>query len=315
MADLAHIRGGEIRPDDLKGIPRAELEDMLASAVELENRRLYSKIDTYYPETGPLRRELYKPHIEFFKQGATKRIRAILAANRIGKTEGVGAYEMALHLTGQYPDWWEGKRFTDPILAWTAGDTNITTRNIQQKKLLGPPGQFGTGMLRADTIKKTSPKSGVPDAIESVLVKHVSGGVSNLMFKSYEQKRVAFQGDDIEVIYVYDELSRLKTKTIGDKTTAYTWRYDNLLQRVDFPGGYVTYGYYPQGGGYPNLAYVEDRLGNRTRYYYDGADRLERVEDAEGDIPRYEYDSSGNMTAMVNAKGEWSAPQKLVQFV
>ena len=203
--EIAQIRG-EVKPEDLDGIPRSELESMLTAVTELENRRLYNKIDTYYPDKGPLRRELYKPHIEFFRQGGqNKRIRTVLAANRVGKTEGIGAYEMACHLTGQYPDWWEGKRFKDPILAWTAGDTNLTTRNIQQKKLLGPPGQFGTGLLRKDTIFKTNAKSGVPDAVESVLIKHTSGGLSNLMFKSYEQKRIAFQGDEPEVIWLDEE--------------------------------------------------------------------------------------------------------------
>ena len=85
----------EITPDDLDGIPRSELESMLVQVTELENRKLYNKIDTYYPDRGPLRRELYKPHIEFFRQGKDKRVRAVLAANRIGKTEGIGAYEMA----------------------------------------------------------------------------------------------------------------------------------------------------------------------------------------------------------------------------
>lgn len=203
--DLAKL-GRDLTPEDFDGIPRAELESLLTTATELENRRLFNSIDGFFPDNGPLRRELYKPHVEFFKEGAFKRIRAMIAANRIGKTLS-GAFEMALHLTGQYPDWWEGRRFKDPILAWTAGDTNITTRNIQQKKLLGSPGQFGTGMLRNDVIVKTNAKSGVPDAIESVLIKHVSGGLSNLMFKSYEQKRIAFQGDDIDVIWLDEECS------------------------------------------------------------------------------------------------------------
>lgn len=34
-----------------------------------------------------------------------------MGGNRVGKTEGVGAYELALHLTGRYPHWWNGRRF------------------------------------------------------------------------------------------------------------------------------------------------------------------------------------------------------------
>ena len=62
-------------------------------------------------------------------------------------------------------------------------------------------------MIRKDLIVKTSAKSGVPDAVESVLVKHTSGGLSTLMFKSYEQKRIAFQGDDIDIIWLDEECS------------------------------------------------------------------------------------------------------------
>jgi hypothetical protein len=53
-----------------------------------------------------------------------------MAANRVGKTEGAGGYEMTCHLTGRYPDWWEGRRFSGPVRAWAAGKTNETTRDV-----------------------------------------------------------------------------------------------------------------------------------------------------------------------------------------
>ncbi|MEW8416920.1 MAG: hypothetical protein AB2690_06675, partial [Candidatus Thiodiazotropha endolucinida] len=61
----------------------------------------------------------------------------MLAANRIGKTEGVGLYELVLHLTGAYPGWWRGRRFSRPIRAWAAADTIKNARAILQAKLLG----------------------------------------------------------------------------------------------------------------------------------------------------------------------------------
>lgn len=33
-----------------------------------------------------------------------------MAGNQLGKTW-AGANEMAMHLTGAYPDWWQGRRF------------------------------------------------------------------------------------------------------------------------------------------------------------------------------------------------------------
>jgi len=59
---------------------------------ELVRRASENRIDSYYPEEGPLRRELYPKHLEFFRAGIEHRERCFLAANRVGKTEGVGGY-------------------------------------------------------------------------------------------------------------------------------------------------------------------------------------------------------------------------------
>src|ERR1039457_243471 len=96
-----------------------------------------AKLYAMFPDQGPYRRELYPRHVEFLAAGATFRERLFMAANRTGRTE-TGAYEMACHLTGRYPDWWQGRRFSEPINAWACGTTNGTTRDIVQDKLLGP---------------------------------------------------------------------------------------------------------------------------------------------------------------------------------
>src|SRR3954453_1708678 len=101
-----------------------------AAAELLRRRTSRNKIRTYYPDEGPLRRELYPKHTAFFAGGAMHRERLMLAANRVGKTEGVGAYESTLHLTGVYPPWWVGRRWDRPISAWAAGDTSKTVRDI-----------------------------------------------------------------------------------------------------------------------------------------------------------------------------------------
>jgi hypothetical protein len=85
---------------------------------ELVRRASENRIDSYYPDDGPLRRELYPKHLEFFRAGIEHRERCFLAANRVGKTEGVGGYEMVCHLTGEYPEWWDGRTFDHPIEAW-----------------------------------------------------------------------------------------------------------------------------------------------------------------------------------------------------
>lgn len=172
---------------------------------EKERRRLTRKIFSYYPDDGPLRRELYVKHNQFFEAGTKYRERLMLAANRIGKTEGVGGYELTLHLTGLYPDWWTGRRFNRPVKAWAAGDTGKTVREIIQEKLLGPIHAKGTGLIPESHIIKTTAKSGVPDAVDTVQVRHVSGGVSTLVLKSYDQKRISFQGSEQDIIWCDEE--------------------------------------------------------------------------------------------------------------
>jgi phage terminase large subunit-like protein len=185
--------------------PHAEALRLLELERTLRQR---SRIDSYYPDAGPLRRELYVKHCEFFRAGATRRERAFLAANRVGKSEGVGGFETTLHLTGQYPAWWEGRRFNKPIQAWAAGDTSKTVRDILQRILLGPVGEFGTGMIPADCLVRTTAKPGVSDAVESIFVKHVSGGTSELTLKSYDQGRESFQGTNRDLCWLDEEADR-----------------------------------------------------------------------------------------------------------
>lgn len=123
-------------------------------------------------------------------------------------TEGVGGYEVTLHLTGDYPSWWAGRRFTKATKWWAAGDTAKTVRDIIQAKLLGPPGDKaaeGTGLIPADKIIRTTPKQGIADAIEHIYVKHASGGTSVIQLKSYDQGREVFQGTEQDGIWLDEE--------------------------------------------------------------------------------------------------------------
>lgn len=178
----------------------------LLGAIAKKEKKEFNHILSFYPDEGPLRRELYVKHLEYFRAGTEYNERAFISANRIGKTEGVGGYELALHLTGRYPDWWEGRRFKRAIKAWAAGDTGKTTRDIIQQKLLGPLGSYGVGLIPKDAIVgKPQAKAGIAEAIEIVRVRHVSGGTSVLVLKSYDQRREAFQGTEQDVIWLDEE--------------------------------------------------------------------------------------------------------------
>jgi phage terminase large subunit-like protein len=190
---------------DLSRLNQEQKNELLVLLEEKARRKRMRKLDNYYPEEGKLSRHAYPKHMEFFRAGGGYRERLFLAANRVGKTEGAGGYEMTLHLTGQYPPWWEGRRFDMPIKGIAAGDTSKTVREVNQEKLLGSPGMHGTGLIPGDCILKTTPKPGIPDAVDAVWVKHVSGGHSMLWFKSYDQRREAFQGMELDVVWLDEE--------------------------------------------------------------------------------------------------------------
>lgn len=197
--------------------PRSDLtRDQKLEAIglleEIKRRRAGRKLDTYFPDAGPLRRELYAKHLEFFKAGSVHRERLFLAANRIGKTEGAGGYETTLHLTGQYPHWWDGRRFDKPIKAWMAGKTNETARDILQAKMFGPiafhdgrKGFSGSGLVPADTLDDCSWRQGVSDLMDTIKIRHVSGGYSTLSLKSYQQGRGSFEGTEQDLVWMDEE--------------------------------------------------------------------------------------------------------------
>lgn len=157
--------------------------------------------------TSPIAVNPYPRQKEFFALGATKRERLFMAGNQLGKSES-GAFETACHLTGLYPDWWTGRRWDRPVKGWAAGETSLLVRNVSQTKLCGEPGvegSLGTGFIPRDLfVDKPSLARGVTDAFDTVQVKHVSGSVSVLRFKSYEQGRSKFQGETLDFIW-WDE--------------------------------------------------------------------------------------------------------------
>jgi len=191
---------------DLSHLDRDRKEQYL-KLLQAKNIRIkQNKITQYYPDDGPLSRNNYPKHMQFFAAGSTFSERCIMAANRIGKSEGIGAYETTLHATGRYPGWWTGKRFTKPVSIWACGTTSTTARDIVQYKLIGNPEEYGTGLIPEKYIIKTSPKAGgVANAIDMILVKHISGGISRIKIKSYAEGRKSFEGTEQDLIWLDEE--------------------------------------------------------------------------------------------------------------
>lgn len=190
--DLAQVAHWDL--NDLSHLTPQEKRELIELLEERDRRLSQRQFYSWFPDEGPLRRELYPKHMLFFKSGATYTERCFMAANRIGKTV-TGAYETTCHLTGLYPDWWPGITFDHPTEGWACGETGQTTKDIVQRALLGPDNYLGTGMIPGYLIEGKPPaRQGIAGAKEMVQVRHVSGGTSECQFKSYDQGAESFVG-------------------------------------------------------------------------------------------------------------------------
>lgn len=187
--------------DDLAALPDS---DLIATLEKLVEHKRYNRLDFYEP---------YAKQMEFHALGATKQERMLSAGNQMGKSY-AGAAETAIHLTGFYPEWWNGRVWRRPVRAWAASESTTVSRDVAQTLLCGDAGvdeAFGTGFIprHCFAAKPTLARGAVSDAYDLIQVYHhnESGerdGVSTLKFKSYEQGRKKFQGPTLDFVW-WDE--------------------------------------------------------------------------------------------------------------
>jgi len=194
-------------------MPRDQLSALLKAAErEAQTRASRNKLKSYKP---------YPKQREFHAQGKVHSERLFMAGNQLGKTI-AGGFEWAMHLTGRYPDWWDGYVFDKPVRFWAAGVTGESTRDNPQRILIGPPQQremWGTGAIPHDCLKDWDITRGLPNAIDSAVIKWGGGGdvqaqESVVAFKSYEKGREKWQGETLHGVW-YDEEPPLDIYTEG----------------------------------------------------------------------------------------------------
>ena len=219
----------EITPEQL-----AKLRELHRLVKGMAQIKKYNKFVQFTP---------YPKQEDFFELAKTKRQRMFNAGNRLGKTE-AGAFETTCHLTGQYPDWWKGVRFTGPISAWAVGLGAKETRDIIQEKLCGDPAdpsKFGTGMIPLDKFEGPPILGrGLSGAYDTIRVKHYDlngkpDGISILSFKTCEQGWTKFQGTSKDWIWIDEEPDDYKI-------------YTECLTRTLDAGGYMIVTYTPLSG-------------------------------------------------------------------
>jgi phage terminase large subunit-like protein len=135
----------------------------------------------------------------------------LMAANRVGKSY-IGAINLAYHLTGLYPEDWEGHKWREPINAWAAGVSSESTRDILQNELLGTPEDpeaLGTGAIPRDCIGERTRKPQIPNGVQAALIRHHTDGVfdgwSKVTFKAFEQGEQKFMGSSVHEIWLDEQ--------------------------------------------------------------------------------------------------------------
>lgn len=153
----------------------------------------------------------YAKQIEFHNLGATVNERLLMAANQVGKTVAGGA-EWAMHLTGRYPDWWQGATFSKPPILWCGSVTGESTRDNPQRILMGNPAitdDWGTGWIPKSAIHDTDRAMGTPNLLDNVQVNWGGGGdvqgIAICAFKSYEKGRERWQGPTVDGVWFDEE--------------------------------------------------------------------------------------------------------------
>jgi len=203
-----------------------------AIAIVKEHKRTH-RIDHFKP---------YPWQKSFYKAGKTNKQRMLMAANRVGKTASM-AVEVAYHLTGAYPQWWQGIRFTKPVSIWCLGVSGEQLRDVVVKELLGSylgDGKFdGNGLISQENIYQVTPAMGTPRLPKDVAIRYITGNTSNVSFKSYSQGQHVLMGSSIDLAWIDEEPQ--------DQTI-----YPQILTRTatgnSGEGGYVALTFTPESG-------------------------------------------------------------------
>jgi phage terminase large subunit-like protein len=155
----------------------------------------------------------YEFQREFMQAGTEYKDRRLMAGNRVGKTFIIG-FELSLHLTGDYPDWWDGYRFNRPIYSWAMGPSNEQIREVYQRILFGKlmprepqfvPDKNLIPFVRGKEIKGILRNPQSPANAKEVYVHHKSGGFSTVIFKAYEQSEDVMMGPEVDFISIDED--------------------------------------------------------------------------------------------------------------
>lgn len=183
---------------------------------------------------------LYDWQREFIRKTSTHHECCLCAANQIGKTF-MGTTIDAFHLTGDYPDDWDGHKFNHAPVCWGLGYSMEKARDLLQKALFGAYNSaegFAGGLVPKELILNWESATGTPNAMRSVRVKHKKG-TAVMQFWSYSQGQHAIMGDVVDWVHIDEEP---KDQTIRPQVLTRTVNGDRGK------GGRIIYTFTPENG-------------------------------------------------------------------
>ena len=213
---------------DLEGFNEALLQ---LSEEDRQEVMALSKGLEYAVQRNPL--SVYKPHTKqrAFHDALDPRHNEkwFIAGNRSGKTVS-GATEVSMHATGQYPDWFNGRRLKQPTAGWCVSLDSNVQREVAQAEVLK--------WLPKGLIKKIQ-------YVQKEIINYIELKNGSLIgFKNVETGREKFQGTSKDYIWfdeepprdVYDECKARVIDTDGiimgtmTPLKGFTWVYTDILQ-------------------------------------------------------------------------------------
>ncbi|EDX4100280.1 hypothetical protein B9R80_002416 [Salmonella enterica] len=146
---------------------------------------------------------------KFMEAGKDHKIRFFQAGNRTGKTYGTAA-EFTYHLTGLYPDNWNGLIVPDGgHTYWVIGVNLESTARVIQKELIGSidcrlTDLVGTGTIPRDCLILDEGWQQDIGRLKSCFIRHKSGAINTLMFYGCENE-AAMMGQKVRGIWMDEE--------------------------------------------------------------------------------------------------------------
>ena len=180
-----------------------------------EYRMKYRRLDFYKPN---------RKQLEFHNTVMPERM--LRAGNQEGKTH-AGAAQMAMDLIALYPEWYSGRRFTNPpkierpydFVGWGGCTTQDKTREGIQTKLFGDiiGGEFGTGLVPLDNIVgRPTMARGISSFVDTVIMTREGGGKSAFRQKTFAMGREGWQVEAVDEVWIDEDPSRADNKIYGE---------------------------------------------------------------------------------------------------